>query len=137
MSDFPDDRSVPDDAVLWRRIPLNTVCVTTHEGREIPSSAAFDDSSDGSPMSVALASVLEKPERLLEGRSCPCGVVGFTAGEARALGLRICPDDAGDSYRGHAYVAGNKTKKTKRALAVASRWVVSPEQARARWPSAK
>ena len=137
MSDYADDSSIPDDAELWRRIRLDAISVKNQDGREIPSSAAFDDSSDGTPMSVALATVLLSPGRLIEGQRCPCGVASFMAGQARALGLRICRDDSGASYPGHAYVAGEKTRRARRALAKSCTWVISPEQARGGLPPVK
>ena len=58
MSDTPskyeDDKTILDEAELWRRIPSWHIVPDENIGRKRPSSAAFEDHPDGSPMSVIL-----------------------------------------------------------------------------------
>jgi hypothetical protein len=56
---LPDDPSIGPDTVLWRRIPPEWI-VPHADGKGLRiSSAAFDDSKDGDPMSVYIADVVE------------------------------------------------------------------------------
>ena len=50
-----DDPTIPDLAELWRRIPPWHLVKDDNLGRVRPSSAAFDNHPNGSPMSVLLA----------------------------------------------------------------------------------
>ena len=134
MEGYPDSPEIAADAQIWRRVPLFPHLITNAEGIERPSSAAFADSSDGSPMSVAISTIVRDPWRLVEGQDIPCAVVGFTAGLARGLGLRVCLDTSGEEYEGHAYLAGPKPKSAKKSLATGSTWVISPSEARAKHP---
>ena len=73
--DQADDKTIPDDAVIWRRVTPDQA-KTTDDGL-IPTPSAFRDSSD-SPMSAILAAD-SSTERALG--ACPDnGVVGITAG---------------------------------------------------------
>jgi hypothetical protein len=62
VDDYSDDPSIPDDAELWRRIPPWHF-VDDENLRQIrPSSAAFEDDPDGSPMSVILGGETRDPQ---------------------------------------------------------------------------
>ena len=85
---YGDDPSVSNDEILYRRVRREQ----WHWAEGRPQSGAFDDSPDGSPMSVALHSLLLsaglKPQDLLAGHA-EFGLVRFTAELARGLGLAV------------------------------------------------
>ena len=126
MIDFDpdDDPSIPDEAKLLRRIPpIHFPGDRMTPGR--PSSAAFEDSPDGSPMSVNWEELCHEHQfDSLEGHET-FGLVSFTAGQARELGLSVFrwPLEGNPTHCG---VARKKTKGIKKKLASESRWVVFP-----------
>jgi hypothetical protein len=122
--DPPDDLTIPDDAVLWRRIPSWHWVQDENLGRMRPSTAAFEDDDDGSPMSVALASECAGPEVVLAGHE-GFALAAFTAGFARQRGQRIARDPRpGEPW--HAVVIGKKTHSVRKQLARDCQWVVAP-----------
>ena len=54
QSPYRDDPTIANDAPLWRRIPPWHFVFDENIGKWRPSSAAFDDHPDGSPMSAVL-----------------------------------------------------------------------------------
>jgi hypothetical protein len=129
---FPllDDPTIPDDAPLWRRIPPLHVVFDHNLGRSRPSSAAFEDHPNGSPMSVVLGR-----EVLDAGRSAQSVLLGHEgfalasvlAGFVRTKGLGIVRSPLAEEPA-HAEVFGSKTDSIKKALAKNSSWVVPPPQ---------
>ena len=123
--EFPDNPGIPDAEVLYRRV-WSGLWVWS-ESR--PQSGAFDDSSDQSPMSVAIESLLTVasmvPRDLLTGWPA-FGLVSFTAGLARDLGLRVteAPPVAGEPA--HGWVAGKKTRGIMKRLAKTCTVVIPP-----------
>ena len=83
---FVDDPTISDDEKLLRRIRPDWFIPDYNLKRWRPSSAAFQDSPDKSPMSVHLASVLNAEnlpvESVLAGHE-GYGLVGFLARIAR------------------------------------------------------
>lgn len=131
MTEFQDDDSIPDDAVLWRRIPPSPGWVTYDDnlGYKRPSSGAFDDHPNGSPMSVLIADECEGPEEALEGNE-GFYLVEFTAGDVRALEppQGVVPAPRPDQPA-HAHVCGRKTYSVRSTLAKElADWVVGPEE---------
>lgn len=134
MDGYRDDPTILDDAALWRRIPPQHFVPDPNLGVVRPSSAAFEDSPDGSPMSVFLAEIVEKT-----GRKADDTLVGhagyalsaFTAGLARHCkqGVACDPEPAEPA---HAVVFGKKTKSISRTLAKGSEWVIPPPDRPAR-----
>ena len=61
---YVDDPAILSDAILWRRIHPKWVVLDTNRGGVRVSSAAFDDSPDGSAMSVLLADAVESTGRM-------------------------------------------------------------------------
>ena len=128
---YIDDPSVPDDAELWRWINPNWWVTDRNRGILRPSSQAFQNSKNGSPMSVLIAEVVmesgRKPIDVLPDGTY--ALVAFTAGIARKCNQAVirnpCPDEYPDE-EAHALVAGKKTNRVKETLALASRWVVEP-----------
>lgn len=124
-----DDKTIPDDAELWRRIPPMHIVPDGNRGGMKISSAAFEDHPNGSPMSVILGQ-----EVLASGRDAPSVLQGLeafslasiTTGLARALeqGVvrRPLPEEPA-----HAEVFGRKSKSTRRKLAKAANWIIAPD----------
>jgi hypothetical protein len=139
---YKDDPSISDNDALLRRVPIHPSQIVKdgNLGRYRPSSAAFSDHPDGSPMSVTLQTELENlgvPARqALIGYETTHVLVSFQASVARQYGQGIArePIIAGiqtdpifDAVQtAHGVVFGKKTKSTQRALAKAAIWVVAP-----------
>ncbi len=74
---MPDDPTIPDEADVWRLVlPLWMVPGDNGVGVR-PSTAAFDDSSDGDPMSAILARSGRDPRDVVPATSPDAGVVAF------------------------------------------------------------
>src|SRR4029077_15880967 len=123
-ADYPDDPSIPDDAVLWRRIPPYHVIYDHNMGCERPTSDAFVDSPD-TPMSVALAAKCKDVGEFLEGHA-DFAVVSFTVGFARGLGQRVAADQRAGQPTWHVFVIGKKTDSVRKKFAKKFTWVVAP-----------
>jgi hypothetical protein len=115
-----DDPSIPGEAIVWRRI--NRVHLVTVERRL--SSAAFSDSSDGTPMSATLATATSDPAAYA-ARWNAFGVVGISVQRLRELGLGVTRAPT-DEDPDHVSIHGEKKKSVKTALARDARWVVEP-----------
>lgn len=126
---MPDDPTIADATVLWRRIPPNgDVTSIVFDGtlqRQRPSSGNFDDHPDGSGMSVTM-NLGQPNDQALQGHEGFL-LVAFTAGEARALGLSLMrqpePNDPN-----HVEIIGPKTKRVKNWLAKNCGWVIPPPE---------
>ncbi len=120
---MPDDATIPDDAIVWRFVSPHQI-VTGKDGEGVqPSTGAFDDSSDGDPMSAVLASEGRDAASIVP-TTCPgAGVVAFTAGYLRSLGLELERAPEPDEPD-HIVVRGKKTKSVTKALKRAADWVV-------------
>lgn len=122
-----DDAAIPDGAGLWRRIHPSWVVRDENRGGVRVSSAAFDDSADGSPTSVLLRDVVHETGRdgndVLRGYD-GYGLAAITAGHARGCqqGISRNPPVAGEPA--HAFLFGRKTKSLKRCLAQHAEWVI-------------
>ena len=121
---YTDDLTIPDEADLWRRIHPSHIVFDENVGQSRPSSAAFDDSSDGTPMSVLLGQEAGPPENALVDYQ-GYALASFTVGLARACGQGIARDPTSDQPA-HVLVFGRKTKSVKRRLTEGSQWVIRP-----------
>jgi hypothetical protein len=125
---YTDDPTILDDDNLWRRIPPCHFIQDDNVGGVRPSSAAFDDHPNGSPMSVVLESVAVQfgrgPMHVLAGH-VGYALASVTAGLARQYQQGVAREPLADEPA-HAVVFGNKTKRIKRELAKGSRWVTAP-----------
>jgi hypothetical protein len=119
-----NDPTIPDDAILWRRIPPWHFFYDTNLGRMRPSSAAFEDDADGSPMSVVLAAETSGPENALAGHP-GYALASFTAGMARECSQGVARDPL-PHEPAHALVSGRRTGSVRNRLAKGSTWVVPP-----------
>jgi hypothetical protein len=122
--DYSDDPTIPDDAELWRRIPPWHFVPDENSGQIRPSSAAFEDHPDGSPMSVFLAAEARDLRHALAGHQ-GFALASITAALARGLGLGIAKEPLPDEPA-HAVVFGRKNKRVSRRLALGSRWIIPP-----------
>ena len=128
QSSYVDDPTTGDDAPLWRRVPPRHFVFDDNLGIWRPSSAAFEDHPDGSPMSVVLGQ-----EVLAEGRTTDSvldgydefGLVSFPAELARVAGQGIMRRPLAEEPA-HAEVFGKKTRSVKKALAKNCQWLVAP-----------
>ena len=119
-----DDATILGDEILWRRVPpWHVVPDQNRVGRTV-SSGAFDDDTDGSPMSVVLAAGAAGPDTVLVGHE-GFGLVGFRASLARELGLSVRRDPT-ESEPAHAVVVGRKSHGVRKRLRAGSNWVLRP-----------
>jgi hypothetical protein len=126
QDDFQDDPTIPGTWTVWRRISPEQVTKDA-DGSERPSSGAFDDSSDGHPMSVVLAEECKDPNRALAGNE-GFRLVALSVKELRDLGMSIARDPIPDGEQAHAVVVGKKTQGTKKAMKKKANWVTIPAE---------
>ena len=129
MDGYTDDTTIADEEALWRRIPPGWIVSDSNQGGVRPSSQAFHDNADGSPMSVFLEKVMRQigrvPDDALRGHE-HFSLATITAGLARACKQGVAKDPEPDQPA-HAVVFGKKTKKgVCRKLAEGSEWVIPP-----------
>ncbi len=125
---YVDDPTIPDSSVLWRRIPPRHFVRDENTGRMRPSSAAFEDHPNGSPMSVILGDVLLASGRFAEDAlagHADFALAAFAAGLARQFGQGVMREPL-DDEPAHAIVFGEKPKRVGRMLAKAAEWVIPP-----------
>lgn len=132
MSDenYENDATIEDDEVLLRRIypGSGSWIYDQNLGRTRPTSQAFNDHPNGSPMSVHLSSVLAhhglESKIVLEGHE-GFALVSITAGLVRQCNQVIVRKPlAGDPA--HAEVIGNKTPGVRKKMARNAVWVFPP-----------
>jgi hypothetical protein len=127
MAPQVDDPTIEDDAPLWRRVPPHHFVLDEQSGSVRPSSAAFEDHPDGSPMSVLLGAESAGPDSVLAGHP-DFALASITAGLARECGQLVVRDPL-PMEPAHALVIGRKTKGVRKRMAVAASWVVAPPDA--------
>jgi len=127
-SDYVDDPTIENDSPLWRRIAPEQVIYDEKLGRYRPTSDAFQNHRNGTPMSVVLGQEVlaagRAPESVLAGRES-FSLVSITAGLAREKGQGIQRDPLPEE-EAHAEVFGKKTKSVQKAFYRASTWVLPP-----------
>ena len=118
----PDDLEIPDDAIVWRRVVALHYDPATH----LPTTAAFSDSSDKTPMSGTIAPAGSSVAEYAKRWKVP-GVVQFTVGQLRLLGFGVTwiPDDD-DPY--HVGIHGPKTPSRKKNLKRTCAWAYEPNR---------
>ncbi|MDE3180806.1 MAG: hypothetical protein KGM47_14255 [Acidobacteriota bacterium] len=116
---FTDDPSIPDDAELWRRVRPDFQKMDA-AGRPRATSQAFQEPSNGTPMSVLLADQVKAGGRDLKDVLADYPghkMASFRAGFARTLGLGIARDPT-PQEPAHAVVVGNKTGSVRKGLSL-------------------
>ena len=125
---FPNDPTIPHNIALLRRVPPKHFYLDENLGRLRPSSAAFEDDSDGDPMSVYRQDIIEAEgdttRRVMHGHE-EYALASLTAGQVRSKDQTVHPDPLpGESS--HTQICGTKHKKTCRWFAMNSEWVIAP-----------
>ena len=121
-----DDPSILADDPLWRRVHPRLVIFDQNQGVYRPSSAAFADHPNATPMSIVLGN-----DALANGRTGEdllakfdgYSLAAITAKHARAskqIVYRVPVSDEPD----HGEVKGDKPKAVRRSFAEAAKWVV-------------
>ena len=134
MSKQDDPMSIPDETRLFRRINPNWIVYDQNRKERRPTSQNFDDSLDGTPMSVYAENIAiangNTPADFLKGHWSAWYLAAVHAGAMRQNGQRVYPDllnqDAADYQPSHAAVAGPKDNKTRKKLANGYEWVIAP-----------
>jgi hypothetical protein len=124
-----DDPTIRDEELLLRRVRPDCYVVDKNMGIRRLSSGTFDDSKDGSPLSVLLTSVLaatgRTKEDALQGYA-GYGLAEFSAGLARQCNQRVARTPL-EEEPAHASVIGKKTKKVKSELAKGATVLILPD----------
>lgn len=122
-----DDRTIPNEAIIWRRIHPNFIDWDDNLKARRPSSGAFQDSSNSS-MSVIIAADVEKdgrsPLEILKNYPNH-GIASITADLVRECKQIIVREPTVDEPA-HAVVIGSKSKPIRRKLAQNADWVHLP-----------
>jgi hypothetical protein len=97
MAEQKDDPvGIPDNTRLFRRIDPHQVVYDKDRKERRPTSQNFNDSKDGTPMSVFAENVAiahgEAPADFLRGRWSEWYLVAVTAGAMRQLGQEVYLD---------------------------------------------
>ena len=124
---YPDDPTIGSEANLWRRIHPLWIVPDENGGLRV-SSAAFDNSEDGTPTSIHLEAMALNHALLADVilKSFPgFSMAALTAGDARRANQAVLPAPRIDDPS-HGFIAGAKTKSVKRSLARACVWVGTP-----------
>lgn len=126
-----DDPSIRNECALLRRIPANSemhIIWDNNLKRWCPSSASFDDHTDGSPMSVVLGDELDAAGRdaatVLDGHD-RFALAAISAGIARRNRQAVARDPL-PQEPAHGLVIGRKSKAVRSSMAKAAQWVVAP-----------
>lgn len=125
---FPDDQSVGDEVALLRRVPPRHFFFDPRLGRIRPSSAAFEDDSDGDPMSVYREDVIVSErgtvERVMLGHE-EYGLAALAAGQFRSRQQTVFSDRLPEESS-HTKVCGPKTDSNRRWFAKQAEWKIPP-----------
>lgn len=125
---FVDDATIFDNSLLWRRIHAEWVVADENTGIVRVSSAAFDNSRDGSPTSVLLADSVAGTGRTAQDVIMPFegySLAAIRAGDARNCRQGIARAPLPDEPA-HAYIFGPKAKRQKQCLSRSAMWVIAP-----------
>lgn len=126
---YLDDPTIVDAAALWRRIPPWHFVQDGNTGCLRPSSAAFENHPNGSPMSVVLGDQVvasgRSPHEIIAGHP-GFALAAFNAGLARECDQGVMRDPLPEEPA-HAIVFGEKPKKIARRIAKSAAWVIAPE----------
>jgi hypothetical protein len=125
-----DDEAVLSHERLLRRIHPKWKVPDYNSHRWRVSSAAYDDSEDGSPTSVSLEQTLIQqglpitlPLQGHEGYTLAAVTMGFARTVQQGIQRDPQPNDPS-----HALLFGTKTKSVRRKLAENSEWIVAPQE---------
>lgn len=129
---YEDDPTITDDTVFWKWVPSLHLDTARQDFQGWMSSGLFKPSSDdGTPTSVVIAAAWQElglgPADVLKDKT-GCFLLQITAGDARALGLNVCPDPETDENTpiGHHFIHGPKNKLRK--LKNVAEWILPPPE---------
>lgn len=124
---YADDPSILNTEFVLRRIPPRHYVKKTGTNEWVVSSAAFDnDKSDGTPMSTARENLVPDMHRYLRPFT-GYGLARLSVGVARnPLKQRVTQEPREPAEPEHTWVAGEKTKKTMRAMRDAAPLIAEP-----------
>lgn len=137
MPEFTDDSSIANECYIYRRINPEWIQkdpitgkreLNPDSGEPIVTTASFDNSKDGHPMSVHLGNVMEEEgitAEMLLADYPGYGMVRFPASLFRELNQAIVRNPTDDIS--HGLIAGNKTYSIKKRLKKNIEWVIIPE----------
>jgi hypothetical protein len=121
-----DDRTIPDTAILWRRISPEWWQRDPSTGEYRLTSAAFQNYRNSNAMSVGIADEIDgREETFLKGHE-GYGIAAFKAGSARADCNQTVTRAPENEQPWHAHVLGKKTGSVQKCLKSASTIVVTP-----------
>lgn len=130
QQEYPDDGDILDDDQMLRRVPPIHFVPNENVGGVRPSSAAFEDDSDGSPMSMYRRTVIDATggnvERVMVGH-IGYGLAGLRAGDLRARDQTVHSDPL-EGEPAHAVVCGRKTNGNRKFFYRQSVWVIPPPE---------
>jgi hypothetical protein len=121
-----DDPSILGDDPLWRRVHPTQVIFDKNQGVHRPSSSAFADHPNGTPMSIVLGK-----DACAKGRTGEDLLVKFDGYSLTAITASVARKSKQIVYRApvpdepdHAEVKGVKPKAVQRSFAKLATWVV-------------
>ncbi len=124
--EYSNDPTIADDAELWRRIHPDHIFYDENKGRWRPSTAAFENHPNGSPMSVLLGEMVlgsgRGPLDILTGYE-GYALASITAGLARQCNQGVAREPLPDEPA-HAVVFGEKTYGVRKRFACDCGWAV-------------
>lgn len=121
-----------DEHLLLRRVPMNPVCTVWDDNQQRirPSSAAFEDHPNGTPMSVFMKEVLIANDQncasVIEGHEDTHALASITVGSTREC-QQVVEHAPTEEHLSHAHVVGVKSKKIRSKLAKSAQWKIPPK----------
>lgn len=132
-----DDATIDDEETILRRVPPWQIVWDDNLQTSRPSSAAFDDDSEGDPMSVYLARVLDQmgltAAHTLDGHEAGFAVAALSVGAVRGEQQVVLrdPEPGPPTHTcdpAHGLVAGKKATKRRQRIGKTASWAVAPAQ---------
>lgn len=125
---MPDDPSIPDETLVYRRVTPQWYPVDPATGERRLTTAAFSDLHGAMSVAIGvdLAAERRDPVEVVENHP-GYGLVALPVNELRRLGLGVVRSPI-EGELCHGDVHGNKTKSTKKKLRdlAEQRWVLRP-----------
>lgn len=130
FGEYMDDESVPDDAILYRRVPPDIIIWDENRNDYRAASIALTDGADDDPMSVYLRSALDQrrlgpADTLLLPQQLGYWVLALPAHAVRDQGQRIVRDAIEVEEPcgfAHALVVGSKNGKRRKRMNNRAEW---------------
>jgi hypothetical protein len=130
-----DAEKIPAETRLMRRVNPLWVVWDSNSKQLRPTSQNYQDSNDGTPMSVYAENIAREqnetiPDDFLRGRSAAWHLVAVTAGDMRknkqVVRLETANQDDDDRHPSHAVVEGPKDGKMRSKLGANYEWIKAP-----------